>query len=187
VPAGTVHAIGKGILLAEIQQNSDLTYRIHDYNRPGPDGSPRPLHLEAARQATQVLNHADKSQPVTLPLQGAVHRTLEAACPHFAVERVALDASYSRKTGGRSFHILLPLEGTLTVSAHGDSASTQPGHALLLPGAVQEFEVTGQGVFLDCFVADAERDILKPMRAQSVLEQKAHSFHYDSIRAEQPA
>ena len=51
IPAGTVHAIGKGILLAEVQQTSDITYRIYDWNRPGLDGKPRPLHTDRAREA----------------------------------------------------------------------------------------------------------------------------------------
>ena len=166
VPSGTVHAIGSGILLAEIQQNSDLTYRIYDFDRIGPDGTRRQLHLDAARQVIGFGEPpASLAQPIEIPPNGAERRTLEAACPFFATERVQMDGTYRRETGGRSFHLLLAIDGSLTVSALEESTTINPGEAVLVAGNASEFSVTGNGVFLDYFVADIQRDILVPVRS----------------------
>lgn len=85
IPAGTVHAIGAGILIAEIQQNSDVTYRVSDYGRLGADGQPRPLHRE---QALAVIHPAPTPlSPVPPMVQGRQKLT---QTPFFSVERVAL-------------------------------------------------------------------------------------------------
>jgi len=75
IPAGTVHAIGKGILLAEVQQTSDITYRIYDWNRTGLDGRPRPLHTEQAREAIRYDLRPERIQSSRLET------------PYFTVER----------------------------------------------------------------------------------------------------
>src|SRR5579863_10722473 len=64
IPAGTVHAIGAGLVLCEIQQNSDVTYRLYDYNRPGADGQPRPLHLEKALDVIEWRKSGGHTAPL---------------------------------------------------------------------------------------------------------------------------
>ena len=87
VPAGTAHTIGAGMVLCEVQEHSDLTYRVFDYNRLQADGKPRPLHI---RQALEVMNfgaqHGGRAEPVRIE-RGARLETYLAACPYFAVER----------------------------------------------------------------------------------------------------
>ena len=90
-PAGVVHAIGKGIVYCEVQQNSDITYRIYDWGRVDAQGKPRPLHLE---QALAVMGEARRDtpliRPLPLPLEGG-KRTILCVCPYFAVELLDLD------------------------------------------------------------------------------------------------
>ena len=73
IPAGTVHALGEGVLLAEVQQSSDITYRLHDWNRLGPDGRPRPLHIEASLACTDFTRGPVGPQvPQPLPACGPI-------------------------------------------------------------------------------------------------------------------
>lgn len=79
IPSGRLHAIGAGLVIYEIQQNSDTTYRVFDWNRPGLDGNPRPLHVE---ESLRCIDFTDVE-----PDLGATENTLLAACEHFRVER----------------------------------------------------------------------------------------------------
>ena len=90
IPAGTLHAIGKGILIAEIQQNSDLTYRIYDYGRLGNDGQPRELHVEKAMEVTDLkpAKPPKKSHPIKLKTDATI--TTLASCPYFVVKSLKL-------------------------------------------------------------------------------------------------
>lgn len=166
VPAGTVHAIGAGIFLAEIQQNSNITYRMYDWGRLDVQGRPRELHVDKALQVIQFgAESPGASQPLTLMQEGAT-RNLLAACRHFAAERVqAIGPRYVRTIRGETFHILLGVEGDLRVSAGAECASLQPLAALLVPGGAKDYEIDGKGVFLDYYVPDLEQDICRPLRA----------------------
>ena len=91
IPAGTVHAIGAGVVLAEIQQMSDATFRVHDWGRVGPDGKPRTLHPAEALESTDFA--AGPVDPVAgrrEPIAGGTRERL-VACPYFALERLRLD------------------------------------------------------------------------------------------------
>ena len=87
VPAGTVHAIGEGILLAEIQQSSDITYRLHDWNRVGPDGLPRELHLEESLKCIDF--EKGPVDPVTPRRISPLPQQLEELvhCEYFSIRR----------------------------------------------------------------------------------------------------
>ncbi len=122
LPAGLVHAIGAGILLAEIQQNSDLTYRVYDYNRPGLDGKPRPLHI---RQALDVIRPYTPAEIEALQFSRQPRQPgLLAACDCFTVRRLEIP---SRQTiaARDGFCHLLCLKGSGTVGGEpiraGDS------------------------------------------------------------------
>lgn len=165
VPAGTVHAIGKGIVLAEIQQNSDLTYRLYDYGRLQDNGKPRQLHLDKAREAI----HWDKPpvglvEPLRLVRDG-VDCDVLAVCKYFAAELLHVNGAFFRETRKHSFHILLAKAGSLTVSNGTADLTLAPGEALLVPGQSPEFRVAGVGEALDYYVPDMAFDIETPLRA----------------------
>jgi len=89
IPAGTVHALGEGVLLAEVQQSSDITYRLHDWNRLGPDGRPRPLHIEASLECTDFGRGPVGPQvPQPLPPWGPIARERLVAAEYFTLDRL---------------------------------------------------------------------------------------------------
>jgi mannose-6-phosphate isomerase len=113
VPSGTVHAIGAGIVLAEIQQNSDLTYRLYDWSRVDADGKGRTLHIDKAIEAIHFdASRSGPALPLGYQIDDAECQVL-SACRHFAAERVKVNGHFRRVTQGRSFHILLVVEGEL--------------------------------------------------------------------------
>ena len=163
VPAGTVHAIGKGIVLAEIQQNSDLTYRIYDYGRLQDDGTPRELHLDKARQAIDWQPAPTfVADPLEVRRKGGVSRIL-AACRYFAAEQVHVDGLFRRDTRGYSFHILLCDSGRVRVNAGGVECPIVAGQALMVPGVARKYELEGAGGVLDYYVPDLALDIVDPL------------------------
>lgn len=131
VPPGTVHAIGHGILIAEVQQNSDTTYRVYDYDRKGADGRPRPLHTDKAAWAIanapgDMSAYSDDTEELSF---GNVRRLV---FPKFKVEILSL----SGKSGLRefsSFRSLLVLSGSANVISGGASLEAAKGDSVFVP------------------------------------------------------
>ena len=137
LPSGTLHAIGKGIVLFETQQASDLTYRIFDWNRIGADGKPRELHVQ---KAADVLDyHAGKSgavTPVSYHFEG-LDRTALIADRHFLVEHVvANNEPASIATHNRPL-IFMALASPLEVSANNVAVTLQPYQTAIVPAGVE--------------------------------------------------
>lgn len=118
VPAGTVHAIGKGLLVAEIQESSNITYRLYDYNRTDKNGNKRELHLE---KSIKVLN-MDASKPVSQHRK-MVHyypgcaRELLCRCKYFEAERITVSRGFSFSVMDTSFQILMCTDGCGSVES----------------------------------------------------------------------
>lgn len=139
IPAGTVHALGQGLVVAEIQQSSDTTFRIFDWNRVGPDGQPRPLHLA---EALDVIDFAagpiEPSVPVPLnPLPG--ERLV--SCAKFVLQRWRL-ASEITIGGDECFHLLVVVEGEVVVEGDPTGASLRFGDTMLLPASLGKTRLT---------------------------------------------
>lgn len=132
IPSGTLHAICKGIVIAEIQQNSNVTYRIYDYGRLGADGKPRQLHIPQALDVT--LREPPKEQDF--------HGHL-AQCDYFTVD--AVEGGFEDVCDETSFTSLLVLEGKgiLTETATGESLPIHKGQSLFLPAGTGAYAVTG--------------------------------------------
>ncbi len=129
LPAGRVHAIGAGCYLAEIQQTSDITYRIYDYNRPGLDGKPRPLHTELAKDAIDYKVYPEYRTPYTARRDEEV--TL-VDCPYFKTGLLELDAPYGRSLSDcRDFIILICMEGEGRVRCAESSLCLKAGETIL--------------------------------------------------------
>lgn len=124
VEPGTVHAIGAGILLAEIQQSSNLTYRLYDYDRVDKNGKKRELHIDKALDVAKLTSSAMPRQPMRVLKYGAgCASELLTRCKYFQVERLLLNTE-SRKlaefqTGKNSFHALLCTDGCGNISGEG--------------------------------------------------------------------
>ncbi len=135
IPAGTVHAIGAGIVLAEVQQMSDATFRVFDWGRVGPDGKPRQLHVAASLQAMDFsAGPRDALAPQATPCPGGTRERL-ARCPYFALERLKLSGPGQTGAFDR-FTILMGLGGRALVRADGADYALELGQTLLLPAVL---------------------------------------------------
>ena len=145
IEAGTLHAIGAGILIAEIQQNSNSTYRVYDYGRLGADGKPRQLHIKKALDVTRLSPLTRKPGPAGQPEQvkGAV-RTLLGSSAYFTAYRLEADGSVSFEAGGESFHSLLMLQGEGTLAWNGGSRAIQKGDSFFLPAGLGAYRLEGR-------------------------------------------
>lgn len=146
VPGGRVHAIDRGCLILEVQQNSDTTYRIHDWNRSDANGSARPLHIEDALKVIDWADLEPSSTPPRLLSSGnsvAVWQVI--ASPYFNVKRIALGAPMSFDNDGRSFHALFTACGQVEVSAGNAAVKLPGGTSCLLPAAIPRYTLTPLG------------------------------------------
>lgn len=164
VPAGLVHALGPGLLLFEIQQNQDITFRFHDWDRLGPDGRPRPLHRAEALAALRPGLRGGPVGQLSLALAGG-RRTFLAAGPHFLLCRLELEASLPGRTGGR-FLLLTGLKGRGLISGGGRETDIGPGQTVLIPAGLGEYEIRplNRLVLLESSVPDLNRDVVEPLR-----------------------
>ena len=143
VPAGRIHAIGAGNLLVEVQQSSDITYRIYDYDRVGSDGCPRELHTAAAREA---IDYDDVTVTRNTPVSLDDHSQRIIDTEHFSVCHVAPAAgrAYAIDAHGDSFVIIVCIEGEGQVRAeHGDTCRIAAGQTLLMPAAAGRVTAIG--------------------------------------------
>lgn len=138
IPAGTVHAIGAGLLVAEIQQSSDVTYRLFDWNRTGPDGRPRPLHIEAGVEAVSRLGPVGpvRGEPTADP---AVRRLVD--CEFFILDEVWPDAAW-QADAARRCQFLAVLTGGIHLPHHWSLPPLGPGACLLLPASAGPQDLT---------------------------------------------
>lgn len=162
LPAGRVHAIGAGILLAEVQQSSDVTYRIFDYNRPGLDGKPRELHTELAAQALDyhVLDeyrtfYSDKVNKANLVIDS----------PYFTIRVTESTGSFHRNlVKYDSFVICMCLEGgcRIRIRETGNTIELPHGNSTLIPAAIADYDIipeNGKSKTLEAFINNLDRSL----------------------------
>lgn len=144
IEAGTVHAIGAGILIAEIQQNSNTTYRVFDYGRIGADGKPRALHVEKALDVAKLCPPERPVGPMgAAETNGCLTSTLLAACDYFTTRLLAVTGSAPLCAGAESFHSLLCLGGAGAVIWDGKAVAFQKGDSLFLPAGLGDYRIAG--------------------------------------------
>ena len=144
IESGTLHAIGAGILIAEIQQNSNLTYRIFDYGRLGKDGKPRALHIPQALDITRREPPSRPARPQGKPESFfGYERTLLGSCEYFSTSLLKVEEA-SLVADARSFHSLLCLEGeALILDAGKPLLSFGKGDSVLIPASMGAYTVKG--------------------------------------------
>lgn len=155
LPAGRVHAICGGILLAEVQQSSDVTYRIYDYNRPGMDGKPRELHTELAARA---LDYHVEENYRTDYIDSTNRATQIIDTPYFDVRVMEISKPFHRDLRKYdSFIISMCIEGSCKISVRstGYEILLRQGHSTLIPAAIADYDVVplaGMTRLLDAFI-----------------------------------
>lgn len=141
LPAGRVHAICGGIMLAEVQQSSDVTYRIFDYNRPGMNGKPRELHTELAAKALDYHVESNYRTEYTSHLNRAI-RIVESS--YFNVEVLELTESFRCDLlNNDSFVIIMCMEGDcmIKMSSNGEETIVTEGNSALIPAAIADYTI----------------------------------------------
>lgn len=152
--AGTIHAIGAGALVAEIQENSNLTYRLYDYGRLDKNGQKRPLHVDKALEVANLKHAADPKQPVrVLKYSQGVASELLCRCKYFEVYRMLVNTERRQQVHYRadevSFRVLLCIGGCGTIGYENQQICVYKGDCIFLPANSAELSLHGQVRFLD--------------------------------------
>lgn len=142
IKAGTLHAIGKGILIAEIQQNSNTTYRVYDYGRVGADGKPRPLHIEKALEVTSLCPAEPYKAPAPTEENGCKKQLL-SKCEYFTVYKIDIEKSAEFCADNTSFECILVLEGEVKLSCGENELTLSKGETAFIPAGCGKYTLTG--------------------------------------------
>ncbi len=180
VPAGTVHTIGAGLLLCEIQEQSDITYRVFDYNRRDANGRARDLHID---KAMEVITFGDqrggKIDPVAIE-RGAISETYLAACPYFVTEKWGFANAISAQTSREHFELLITISGHGAIEAGGESIPYAPSQAWFIPAALGEYRIASESPteLLRTYVPGALAEFARRLRERGVsADQVARLVH----------
>lgn len=141
IEAGTLHAIGKGILIAEIQQNSNTTYRIYDYGRVGNDGKPRELHVEKAKDVT-VLGPAKQYPETETESFDGYSKKLMSSCDYFTTYVLDVESKAELKADDKSFNSILVLEGEGKLVCDKE-LSFKKGDSIFVPANAGDYTIEG--------------------------------------------
>jgi mannose-6-phosphate isomerase len=146
IPPGTVHALGAGLILAEIQQNSNATYRVFDYNRVDATGKPRPLHIQ---KALEVIDFSDATLPRQFSNQPLLNESPTTAQTtltqnfHFRVDWAQITGEIRERSGGDRFYIYTVLSGAGSLIWAGEQIGIKQGDSLLIPATLGEYRLKG--------------------------------------------
>lgn len=170
IPAGTVHGLGAGVLVYEVQQPSEITYRLDDWGRVGDDGRPRDRHLEDGRRAIKP-----DLRPALMTgaqwLAGSGRRRLLAACRYFALERIGLsgDERVVATTHG-SPQVFTAIAGEATIGDGGEAVRAPTGTSVVVPAAMPSVTLAciGQTTLLRAWIPDLPGEIIAPARRAGI-------------------
>lgn len=149
IPAGTVHALGEGLVIAEIQQASNTTFRLFDWNRVDQHGVARPLHIEQSLAVTDY-ERGPVAPQIPQPLPGGGERLV--SCDKFVLDRHPIDGAWRLAEGDHRFHILALVGGAVEVESGAQNFSLPRGGTLLAPASRERVELRGSGMVLDMFL-----------------------------------
>jgi len=145
VPAGVPHSIGPGMIVCEVQEYCDLTYRFYDYGRVDAAGKPRELHIE---KALEVMNFGGPPMTRARPIQWGSQKmkiSLLAACRYFATERWQIAERFTARPNTDAFNLLVFLSGRGMMRWDGDKTYFQQGECWFMPASLQSYELIPEG------------------------------------------
>ena len=146
---GTIHAIGAGIVIAEIQQTSDITYRVYDFDRKDVNGNTRELHVDLALEA---LNY-DKIEAQRFYDKKENNSNVVVDCPYFTTGFIPLNGSAIFSKTNDSFRVLMAVEGDFSLLVDGESYHYHKGSTVLLPAVITDYQLDGQASVLEISIS----------------------------------
>ena len=146
---GTVHAIGAGLLVAEIQQTSDITYRLYDFDRVDANGNTRELHVDLALEA---INY-DKVETKKEYTKNLNSSNEIVDCPYFTTNFIPLDGEISVSKSGKTFTVYMCTEGTFELEYNNSKIQYKKGDTVLIPAAMNAFILSGKASILEIYIS----------------------------------
>jgi mannose-6-phosphate isomerase len=146
---GTVHAIGAGLVVAEIQQTSDITYRLYDFDRKDAQGNTRELHVDLALDAInykQVDTYKEYSKNVN-------QSNVVVDCPYFTTNYIPLEDKKEVHNSGLSFVVYMCIEGSFKLDFEGVTYDYKKGDTVLIPAAMKSYTLTGKASILEIYIS----------------------------------
>jgi mannose-6-phosphate isomerase len=146
---GTIHAIGAGIVIAEIQQTSDITYRLYDFDRVDSNGDTRELHVDLALDAINYdVVVAQKNYSKTQNTSNEI-----VNCPYFTTNFIPLEGNLIVTKSNESFTVYMCVEGSFELKYDGLTYSYKVGDSVLIPAKITEFEIYGEASILEIYIS----------------------------------
>lgn len=146
---GTVHAIGAGLVVAEIQQTSDITYRIYDFDRVDAQGNERELHID---QALDAINY-DKVDTYKQYAKEVNQSNSVVDCPYFTTNFIPLDGEINMSKNGETFTVYMCVEGAFEIAYNQVKYSYKKGDTVLIPAAIDSFVLNGKASVLEIYIS----------------------------------
>lgn len=165
IPSGLVHAIGEGIVLAEIQQSSNTTYRVFDYNRVDSKGNKRPLHIEKALEVMEFSPETGeaKTKGLDVRLDSTSIKSYKIANKYFSVEEYLIDGLVQENADGSRFYIYVFVEGEAEIKYNEGAIEAKKGDTVLIPATMGNYSIKGRCRVLKTYVPNLEKDIMEPL------------------------
>jgi len=175
VPAGTVHAILQGTVIYEVQETSDITLRLYDWDRVDEQGKSRDLHVEESLKILSTEYHTNHKIPPVVVKQeeGFVHK-VRCANRYFAVEELQLERSRQIHLASKySFRVLTAISGSYVLYTAEGMQPIQAGQSILIPASIREAELQSHqaGSLILSSVPDLENEIVAPLRSHGIADQ----------------
>lgn len=148
IPAGTIHALLGDTLLCEIQQNSDLTYRVYDWDRIGKDGQPRQLHIEKAIDVINVNNSPKIVE--TKSINEEIVRVVDSS--YFKTDKITINGSFVQKSSEETFYTVNVIKGEGTIKTSTEEYKIKLGDSFIIPATLGEYIIQGELEILESYV-----------------------------------
>ncbi len=146
---GTIHAIGAGIVIAEIQQTSDITYRVYDFDRVDADGYKRELHVDLSLEA--INYKIVDAQKRYAKVENTSNEVIN--CKYFTTNFIPLDGTISIYKHGESFTVYMCVDGNFELNVNDEIYSYKKGDTVLLPACLTDFQLTGNASLLEIYIS----------------------------------
>ena len=149
IPSGTIHAILKGTLICEIQQNSNLTYRVYDWDRIGKDGKPRELHIE---KAIDVIKQYSEQKIVNTETQVVDTSSNVISCDYFNADTICIGSKYKQVSNKETFEAMMVVEGNGIIKTNGKEYEIKLGDSFIIPANLGKYEIEGSITLLKAYL-----------------------------------